>query len=342
MDERLTDRQRAILGYTVSDYIASATPIGSRAISRRHRLGLSPATIRNVLADLEELGYVNQPHTSAGRMPTDKGYRFYVDELLELDDLTETERKAIGDTLEHALEPEELFKEASRILGRIAQQLSLVSTPQLSSAKFERVELISVSSTRILVVISVMSGIVKTIMMEVATEVEREALDEVSRILNERLSGLTLQQIRETFAFRVKDLEDEETGIIRLLLSSKDRLFDDIWNWSHVHIGGAPQAARQPEFQKPEKFRAFLSLVDDEEVMTHVVGNKTGDTGERTVTIGEENQELKLKDYSVITSVYKLGDVVGTVGVLGPKRMSYAKMIPLVDYMAKAIAAMLS
>jgi len=342
MYEALTDRQKTILRYTISDYIASATPIGSRTITRRHMLGLSPATIRNVMADLEELGYVNQPHTSAGRMPTDKGYRFYVDELLELDDLTEAERKAIGKTLEHVSEPEELFKEASRILGRIAQQLSLVSTPQLSSAKFERVELINVSSTRILVVISVMSGIVKTIIMEVATEVQRGALDEVSRILNERLSGLTLQQIRETFAFRVKDVEDEESGIIRLLLSSKDRLFDDIWNWSHVHIGGAPEAARQPEFQKPERFRAFLSLVDDEEVMTHVVGNRTGDEGESSVTIGKENQEEKLKDYSVITSVYKVGDVVGTVGVLGPKRMSYSKMIPLVDYMAKAIAAMLS
>jgi len=342
MGEGLTDRQRTILRYTVGDYIASATPIGSRAISRRHMLGLSPATIRNVMADLEELGYVNQPHTSAGRMPTDKGYRFYVDELLELDALTEAERKAIGETLEHTAEPEELFKEASRILGRIAQQLSLVSAPQLSSAKFERLELLNVSSTKILVVFSVKSGIVKTIMMEVATEVHREKLDEVSCILNERLSGLTLQQIRETFAVRVKDVKDEETGIIQLLLSSKDRLFDDIWNWGHVHISGAPQAARQPEFQKPERFRAFLSLVDDEEVINHVVENRTGAPGETTVTIGQEHREEKLNDYSIITSVYKVGDVVGTVGVLGPKRMSYSKIIPLVDYMARAIAAMLS
>src|SRR3972149_9676431 len=110
----LNDRQRTILQHMVGDYIASATPIGSRTMSRRHKLGLSPATIRNVMADLEELGYVNKPHTSAGRMPTDKGYRFYVDELLELDRLTDAERRAIGETLEHTAEPEERFKEASR------------------------------------------------------------------------------------------------------------------------------------------------------------------------------------------------------------------------------------
>jgi heat-inducible transcriptional repressor len=342
MNEELTERQRSILRYTVSDYIASAAPVGSQSISSRHMLGLSPATIRNVMANLEELGYIDHPHTSAGRIPTDKGYRFYVDELVELDDLTATERKAIGEALERATESEELFREASRILGRIAQQLSLVSTPQLSSAKFERLELFNVSTTKILVVLSVKSGIVKTIMMEVAAEIHREKLDEVGGILNERLYGLTLQTIRETFALRVSDVENEDTGIIRLLMSSKDRLFDDIWNWSHVHISGAPQAANQPEFQKPEKFRAFLSLVDDEEVMIHVMGNQSAEIAETTVTIGQEHQQEKLKDYSVITSVYKVGDVVGTVGILGPKRMSYSRIIPLVDHMAKAIAAMLS
>jgi heat-inducible transcriptional repressor len=342
MVETLNDRQKTILQCTVGDYITSATPIGSRAISQRHKLGLSPATIRNVMADLEDLGYVNQPHTSAGRMPTDKGYRYYVDELLELDELTETERRAIGETLEHTAEPQEILKEASRILGKIAQQLSLVTSPHFSSAKFERLELLNVSSTRILVVFSVESGIVKTITMEVPTEVQRDKLDDLSRILNERLSGLTLQQVRETFAVRVQDVKDEETGIIRLLMSTKDRLFDDVWNWSHLHIGGATQAANQPEFQKPERFRAFLSLVDDEEVMTQVVGNRTGEQQETYVTIGQEHQEEKLKEYSIVTSVYKVGDIVGTVGILGPTRMSYSKIIPLVDYMAKTIAAMLS
>jgi heat-inducible transcriptional repressor len=342
MVEELNDRQRTILQHTVGDYIASATPIGSRAISRRHRLGLSPATIRNVMADLEELGYVNQPHTSAGRMPTDKGYRFYVDELLELEKLTVAERRAIGETLEHAAEPEELFREASRILGKIAHQLSLVSAPHFSSAKFERLELLSVSSTKILVVFSVESGIVKTITMEVTSEIRREKLDELGRILNERLSGLTLQQIRDTFALRVEDVKDEETGIIRLLLSSKDRLFDDLWNWSHLHIGGATHAAHQPEFQKPERFRAFLSLVDDEQVMSQVIENRAAEPDGTAITIGQEHQEEKLKEYSIVTSIYKVGDVVGTVGILGPTRMSYSKIIPLVDHMARTIAAMLS
>ncbi len=342
MSEQLSERQRTILRYTIGDYIASATPVGSRAISRRHQLGLSPATIRNVMADLEELGYINQPHTSAGRMPTDKGYRFFVNELLKLEEVSDSERKTIVKTLEHTQEPEELLKEASRILGKISHQLSLVSTPQISSAKFERLELFNVSSTKILVVLSVKSGIVKTIMMEVSSEVHREKLDEVSRILNERLSGLSLHQIRETFATRVKDVKDDETGIIRLLLSSKDRLFDDVLNWSHVHIGGTPEAMQQPEFEDPKNFRAFLSLVDDEELMAQVVEKRDSKPGEATVTIGQEHCEEKLRHYSIVTSVYKVGDVVGTVGIIGPKRMAYSKIIPLVDHMARTIASLLS
>lgn len=342
MSGELTERQKSILRYTVGEYITSAMPVGSRTLSRRRRVGLSPATIRSVMADLEGLGFVNQPHTSAGRIPTDRGYRFYVDELIELEGISDSERRAIGQTLEAAADPEELLEEASRILGKISHQLSLVSSPHISSAKLEHLELLSVSSTKILVVLSVRSGLVKTILMEVSSEVFRERLDELSRLLNERLSGLTLHQVRETFATRVRDVRDDETGIIRLLMSSKDRVFDDIWSWSHVHIGGTPDVLHQPEFENPKNFRAFLSVVDDKELMTQVVENRDSRPGETTVTIGNEHREEKLKDYSVVTSIYKVGDVVGTVGVMGPKRMSYSKMIPLVDYMARTIAEMLS
>ena len=342
MGEELSERQQSILRCVIGEYITLATPVGSRAISRQHHLPLSPATIRNVMADLEDLGYLIHPHPSAGRMPTDKGYRFYVNELMQIENLSESERRAIGRTLEKTADPEELFKEASRILGKISHQLSLVTSPHISSAALDRLELINLSSTKIAVILSIHSGIVKTIIMEVSSEVRREKLDELTGILNERLSGLTLHQIRETFATRVKDVRDEETGIIRLLMMSTNRLFDDSWTWSHVHIGGTPDVMHQPEFGNLQNFRSFIRLVDDEEVLTHVLVKRNSKPGEITVKIGDEHNDEKLKDYSTVTSVYHLGDAVGTVGVIGPKRMSYSKMIPLVDHMARTISAMLS
>ncbi len=342
MGEELTDRQESILRYIIGEYIASALPVGSRAISKRHNLSLSPATIRNVMANLEDLGYLNHPHPSAGRMPTDKGYRFYVNTLMEMENISDSDRIAIGKTLENTTAPEELFTEASRILGKISHQLSLVSSPHISCATLDRLDLISVSSTKVAAILSIRSGIVKTIMMEVSSEVRREKLDALSGILNERLSDHTLQHIRDTFARRVKDVKDEETGIIRLLMRSTNKLFDDTWTWSHVHIGGTPDVIHQPEFEKPETFRAFIRLVDDEEVLTHVLVKRNPLPGEITVTIGDEHQEDKLKDYSTVTSVYKVGDALGTVCVIGPKRMSYSRLIPLVDHMARTISAMLS
>jgi heat-inducible transcriptional repressor len=342
MPEELTERHKTILRHTVDDYIALATPVGSRTISKSHNLALSPATIRNVLADLEELGYVDQPHTSAGRVPTDRGYRFYVDELVELETLSDAERSTVERALQQTEDPEETLREASRILGKISHQLSLVTSPQLRSARFERLELLNVSSTKILVVLSVQSGIVKTILMEVTSEVQRERLEDLSRILNERLGGLTLQQIRDTFASRLQDVKDEETGIVRLLMKSKERVFDDVWSWAHVHIGGAPEAVNQPEFENPKTFRAFLSLVDDQELMAQVLERQLLGSSEAVVTIGHEHESERLNEYSIITSVYRVGDVVGTVGIMGPKRMSYSKVIPLVDHMAKAVAAILS
>ncbi len=340
--EELTEREQSILRFIVGEYIGCAMPVGSRALSRRHNLGLSPATIRNVMADLEELGYLRHPHTSAGRMPTDKGYRFYVNNLMGVESLSDSERRTIGKGLENASDPEELLTEASRILGRISHQLSLVSYPSISGATLKRLELIQVSSSKIAIVLSVESGLVKTIIMEVPSEIRREQLDALSSFLNERLSGETLENIKTTFASRVQDVRDEETGIVRLLMRSANRLFDDIWTWRHVHIGGTPEVIDQPEFGNPESFRSFLSLVDDEDVMSRVFTSRISSSSDVTVTIGDEHEEEKLKEYTTVTSIYKVGDAVGMVGIIGPKRMWYPRVIPLVDHMAKTISSMLS
>lgn len=327
--------------YVVRDFIETASPVGSRYISRRHEdvLGLSSASIRNVLSDLEYLGYINHPHTSAGRVPTDLGYRFYLDSLMQMDEVPEEDRNAIRENLHASENSEELLKETSRLLGKISHQLCVVTSPHLSSGTFEKLELIPIVANRIMAIISIKSGLVRTIMMEVATEIAREKLDEISRFLNERLSGLTIQEIRETFSERMKDAQHEETGLIRLFIDSVDKLLVP-QKAEKLHIGGTEKIIEQPEFINPKDFRGVIELINNEEIIIHVLEKHEARPSEITVTIGKENDDEKLAPYSVITSTYLAGDITGSIGVIGPKRMPYSKMIPLVDYVAKAISEM--
>ncbi|MCK5573771.1 MAG: heat-inducible transcription repressor HrcA [Bacteroidetes bacterium] len=343
MEEKLSSRERDVLRYVVQDFIETATPVGSRYISRRHEdeLGLSSASIRNVLSDLEELGYVGHPHTSAGRVPTDLGYRFYLDWLIRKEALTIREQREIRENLDSHQEIEEMISESSRLLVKISRQLSIVTSPQLNTGVFDKLELIQITSNRLMVVISIKSGLVRTIMMEVASEIARERLEELSRFLNERLNGLTIQQIRDTFVERVKDAQNEQTGLIRLFIDSVEKLFVPAATHT-IHISGTDALVQQPEFVNPSDFRSIIELVSDEEIFIHVLQKHKDTPDSIKVTVGKENEDQKLERYSVITAAYSMGDVAGSIGVLGPKRMPYDRMIPLVDFVARAISEMFS
>lgn len=341
MTSELSEREKTVLRYVVRDFIETATPIGSRYISKRHEdvLGLSSASIRNVMSDLEYLGYIGHPHTSAGRVPTDLGYRFYLDTLMELEQLSVREKNEIRKNLDTADEADQLLKESSRLLGKISRQLCVVTPPHFSEGTFEKLELVQLMSNRIIVILSIKSGPVRTIMMEVASEIQREKLDDLARALNERLNGLSLNQIRDTFAERVKDVQNEETGLIRLFIESVDKLFVPA-RPERLHIAGAQSVIEQPEFTNPQDFRSVIELINDEEIIIHVLEKNKGKPQEVKVTIGEENADQKLKLYSVITAAYTVGDATGSIGVIGPKRMLYPRMIPLVDYVAKTVSEM--
>ncbi|HTX18536.1 MAG TPA: heat-inducible transcriptional repressor HrcA [Bacteroidota bacterium] len=341
MPGNLNERERTILRSIIYNFIQTATPVGSRYISRSEGLGLSAATVRNVMSDLEYLGYIDHPHTSAGRVPTDKGYRFYVDSLMELEDLSERQQSEIQLQIHASAEPDEILRETSRLLGTISHQLGVISTPRLSSGIFEKLELVSISSSRIMVIISIGSGLVKTIMMEIHAEIPRQKLEEVSRQLNERLAGLSLKQIRRTFADRVRDMQNEETGLIRLFVDSVDRVFDEGPGREKVHIGGTQSLLTQPEFNSAENFRGIVELLENEDIIVHILEKKDPAQGTISITIGSENRDDKLRDLSVVASQYKVGDISGTVGVIGAKRMDYSKLVPLVDFMAKTISTLI-
>ncbi|HEX9614500.1 MAG TPA: heat-inducible transcriptional repressor HrcA [Bacteroidota bacterium] len=341
INSELNDRERGILRHVVYNYIQTASPVGSRYISKHFESNLSPATIRNVMADLEERGFLSHPHTSAGRVPTDQGYRYYVDYLMEIENLTDGEKEAIRGQMESTPDPNELFKETSRLLSKISRQLSVVSSPHLGSGTFERLELVPISASRLLVIISIRSGLVRTIMLEVGMEVRRDVLDGVASLVNERIAGLTLAQIRETFAERVKDVSDEKTGLVRLFVESVGQLFNDVHD-EKIHIAGTNALIEQPEFVDPTQFRSVIEFIENEDFIVHLL-EKHEDIGRNYfITIGSENEELRARDYSIITSNYDINGVTGKVGIIGPTRMNYSKVIPLVDHVAKAIARLLS
>ncbi len=223
--EQLNEREKNILRYIIQQFILTASPVGSRNIAKRYDIGISPATIRNIMSDLEESGYINHPHTSAGRIPTDKGYRFYVDTLMDIQELRNSEKGYINKGLEaNMLETDELLRITSILLSSITKQLACVSYPKLDSGILEKLQIISLTSTRILVVISIKAGLVKTITLELTSEINPNQIDSVQKLLNEKLSGLTFNEIRTTFTERLKDVEEDHKPIIRLFIDSMDKI----------------------------------------------------------------------------------------------------------------------
>ncbi len=337
----LTEREKSILRYVIQQFILTANPVGSRNISKKYDVGLSPATIRNIMSDLEETGFLNHPHTSAGRIPTDKGYRFYVDSLMDPPSLHSVEKNLINSGLEllHG-DTDEMLKITASILSSITSQLALVTYPKFEQAVLEKIQIVQLSSRRILVVVTVESGLVKTITLEISVEINRDSLEAVERFLNERLSGLKFAEIKDTIIDRVKDFNREEyKPIIRVFLDSVDQLFADQHVTDKSFITGTKNILRQPEFEDREHFKGVIELIEDKDIIIYVTDStRTGNIDNVAITIGSENKETRFSDYSIVTKEYKVGDASGTLGIVGPKRMEYSKIVAAVAYIAQLLS----
>lgn len=339
MNQELNEREKNILRYIIQQFILTATPVGSRNITKKYDLNISPATVRNIMSDLEESGYIDHPHTSAGRIPTDKGYRFYVDSLMNIQRLKNAEKGLINKNLEAGInETDELFRITSSLLSSITKQLACISYPKIDTGIFEKIQLVTISSTKILVVISIKAGLVKTITLELDSEIKNSQIESVQSLLNERLNGLTLKEIRTTFRERFQDVGEEQKAIIRIFVDSVDKIFKGFKNSESFFITGAKNVLHQPEFEDPEKFQSVIEIIEDKDIIVHIL-EKSSETESNNVfiSIGSENENLKLSDYSFISKEYRLGDVSGTLGIIGLKRMEYSKVIAIVDYMAKML-----
>jgi heat-inducible transcriptional repressor len=338
--EELSDREKMILRSVIQQFILTASPVGSRFITKKYDIGISSATVRNIMADLEEIGYIDHPHTSAGRVPTDKGYRFYVDSLMEIQKIRSSEKGIINKGMDvESAETEEILRITSYILSNITKQLACVTYPRLDSGTLIKLQIVALTSNKLLVVISIKGGLVKTITMEIDSYIKPSLLESVQELLNERLSGLTLKEIRSTFKERLKDIKEEQQPVIRLFVESVDKIFKEASSGNSLYITGAGNIIKQPEFEDPEKLPGIIELIENKDIIIHILdrGSDTG-TEQVFISIGSENADRKLEEYSFVSKEYKFGDTSGTLGIIGPKRMEYSKVVAIVDYMTKMLS----
>lgn len=341
----MTDRERLILRLVVNRFVHTGDPVGSRTLARSFDIGLSPASIRNTMSDLEVQGLLGHPHTSAGRVPTDYGYRAYVDELMDVRPLTSREKKLLNEGISPvSAEIEELMHESARILGQMSNLLGVALSPRFASAVFRRLDIVPVTSTRAMFVVTVESGLAKTLVLDVQAEIASEKIPPIVSMLNERLSGLTFREIRKSAAKRVLDAEHGESDLVSFVLKRAKVIFSDPPERRRLTYSGTEFMLGMPEFHKPERARQMIEFLESGEAVVSTLEHAmTGDEDDRVmIRIGSENPSQDLSEYSVVTRKYTVGHVTGTIGLIGPTRMNYARAVGLVDAMAATINSYLA
>ena len=340
MEEHLSARGRQILEAIIEDYIATAEPVGSRTITRRHPLSLSPATVRNVMADLEEMGFLASPHTSAGRIPTDKAYRFYVDSLLAVKNISRGEQEEIVRRCSLAgKDIGEVLQETSRMLSSASHYMGIVMAPRFGANVFRHMEFVKLGSRRILAILVSQNGTVQNRIIETDEGVSAADLTRMSNYLNDLLQGLTIAQVRKRL---VEEMQSEKARYDLLLakalaLSAKTLNEED----AQVFIEGQVNILDQPEFADVGRMKDIFRAFEKKNTILELLDRAMAAEGVQ-IFIGSESRLSGMPGMSMITSTYVTGqNTLGVLGVIGPTRMGYAKVIPIVDYTAKLVSRLL-
>jgi len=337
----LTDRERKVLEAVIRTYVSTAQPAGSRQLARRFGLGVSPATIRNTMSDLEEKGYLFHPHTSAGRVPTDTAYRVYVDSLLPMPSLSGEERDTLVQQIAVGGSVETILRRAAQSLGVIAQELGLALGPRFDDSRLERIELVRLASDRLLMVLSLQGNAVRTIFVDAKGEVADRAVADVTRVLNERLAGLTLREVRTTLAQRLRDSVPTAEELLNVFIEEGGVLFDAALDvQDDVVLGQTSVLAEQPEFATAASMRRLVALTETRQYLAEVLRRRSSETGV-SITIGNEHGDAALEPFTLVTAPYHVGALNGVIGVIGPTRMPYEKVIALVTHTSQLVTELL-
>jgi heat-inducible transcriptional repressor len=335
---KLNPRDCEILRDTIRGFILSGEPVSSRTVARMKGQTLSAATIRNVMADLEDLGYLVQPHTSAGRVPTPSGYHFYIDSLMDNRAVPARARRYIEETLSASpTDVDQLMSSASHLLSELTHQIGFVMTPTLAETVLKAVSFVKLSGAKVLCVVVSASGFVDNKVIETPEPIDREELTRISNYLTDHFSGMTLRRIRD----RLLELMSEERATVDRLLAKAielagEALIDagppDVW------VEGTAVVLNHPEFSDVDRVRKLLDTFADRAELVRVISRLIHGPGVR-VLIGQDSDLTSDLDFSLVATTYG-ADVqsMGTVGIFGPSRMEYNKVIPLVDYFGERIS----
>lgn len=336
----LNERKKKILQIIIEDYISSAEPVGSRTIARKYDLGLSPATIRNEMSDLELLGYLEQPHTSAGRIPSAQAYRFYVDALIEPGTLTDNDMALIdGWYNERRRNIDDIFQSTAKILSRMTQNVSMVLTNQQTIANFCYLKFLPLDSQHAILCIVADDGSIDTNVVDIPLGMSSEEMDYLAGKMSKLLEDRNLSDIS------VEILQNVHTDVVedKLIFSSllqAVRKMTGRRQEQKVFLGGTKQLLNQPEFRDVERVRNLLGILEEEKVLKDLL--QGGEDSGLKVTIGSENKFTGIQDCSMVQATYRLnGQIVGTIAVLGPTRMEYGKVISVMDYLHKYLKTIL-
>ena len=340
----LTERERRVLEAVILSYVETAQPAGSNAIARRFGLGVSSATIRNTMSDLEEKGLLYHPHTSAGRVPTDVAYRIYVDSMLPLPLLNLREQDQLSAQIAAGGNAvDSILRRAAQSLGVITQELGVALGPRLDASILERLDLVRLSSERILVALTLSGGAVRTIFVEARGDIADAAIAEVTRVLNERIAGLTLRELRATVGDRLRDTGPtrDAAELLNVFIEEGDQLFENALQGDDTVLLGQPSLlAEQPEFATVDNMRKLVALTETREHLGELLRRRSDMPG-ITISIGNEHRDPALENFTIVTAQYRSGAVTGVIGVIGPTRMPYDKVISLVTHTSRLLTDLL-
>ncbi len=332
-----SERTRRILAAIIREYMTSAEPVGSRSLAKRHGFDLSAATIRNVMADLEEMGYLFQPHTSAGRVPTGKAFRYYVDSILDVRDLTQQQRERIRRSYHPSkLNITETLRETSRILSVASNYLGLVITPKVSNMRFKHIQFVRLAPFQVLAIFVTASGIIQNKRLHTDEDFSQDYLDKITRYLSKILSGLTLAEVKKRIIEEMKKEKIAYDRLMRSALKLGERALTDT-DERELFMEGKTKILDAPEFSDIEKMKNLLKALEEKGFLLKLLDQSLKTPGIQIV-IGSEFDHREMEACSLVTATYGMFDSPqGTLGVIGPMRMDYSKVIPLVGYTAQLL-----
>ncbi|MEG1547856.1 MAG: heat-inducible transcriptional repressor HrcA [Clostridia bacterium] len=333
-------RKIRILQAIIDDYILTAAPVGSRTISKHPDIGLSSATIRNEMSDLEELGYLEQPHTSAGRVPSDKAYRLYVNSIMQKSRLSADEMQYIQRHFSNTLdEVERIVRQTAWVLSNITNYTSMVLKPQIHTVKLKHIQLVPVSEGKALLVIVTDAGITRDAIIRIPHDMDVTQLERLSHILTAKLTNSRLDNVSNVLIPELAAQIGEHREFLNAMLETVQRSMQP--TGGNVELSGKTNILNYPEYNDIDKAKSFLAAIEEQDVLYKMLTDAS--KVEFSITIGNENNSTDMKDCSVVTATYKVGDVsMGSMGIIGPTRMDYSRVLAVLGYIGKSLSDILT